>query len=501
MADDYVLRIEGVSKAFPGVQALDRVDMQVGKGEVHCLVGENGSGKSTLIGAVSGSRTFDSGTIVLIGNEYTRLSTGQAMNEGVQVIYQDLSLFPDLTVAENIAFNWIVRDKVRLISPKAVAARAQAGLDQLQESLDPATPVKHLSMAQKQIVAIARALVLDARIIFMDEPTTALTKHEIDSLFGIIHGLRERGIATVFVSHKLDEVFRESDTITVIRDGKKIGDFTTDSLDETSLAYHMTGKRILYTPYEYRPAATVGTPVVEVRALTREPHYRGLHLAVHSGEIVGIIGPLGAGRTEFALSLFGLNAPESGELFVDGQATSIDDPQAAIDAGIALVPEDRHTQGLFQQKEIGENLVAAVLDTVTKWGIVDTVAARQTARARFEELAVKARSTEDAVATLSGGNQQRVVIGKWLATRPRLLILDGPTVGIDVASKSTIHQIIHTLAGQGMAIIIISDEIPEVYKNSSRIVVMRDGAFVYETDRDRIDQEQLRTIVERGVPA
>ena len=186
---------------------------------------------------------------------------------------------------------------------------------------------------------------------------------------------------------------------------------------------------------------------------------------------------------------------------MDGQATSIDDPQAAIDAGIALVPEDRHTQGLFQQKEIGENLVAAVLDTVTKWGIVDTVAARQTARARFEELAVKARSTEDAVATLSGGNQQRVVIGKWLATRPRLLILDGPTVGIDVASKSTIHQIIHTLAGQGMAIIIISDEIPEVYKNSSRIVVMRDGAFVYETDRDRIDQEQLRTIVERGVPA
>ena len=338
MADDYVLRIEGVSKAFPGVQALDRVDMQVGKGEVHCLVGENGSGKSTLIGAVSGSQTFDSGTIVLNGNEYTRLSTGQAMNEGVQVIYQDLSLFPDLTVAENIAFNWIVRDKVRLISPKAVAARAQAGLDQLQESLDPATPVKHLSMAQKQIVAIARALVLDARIIFMDEPTTALTKHEIDSLFGIIHGLRERGIA-------------------------------------------------------------------------------------------------------------------------------------------------------------------AVLDKVTKWGIVDTVAARQTARARFEELAVKARSTEDAVATLSGGNQQRVVIGKWLATRPRLLILDGPTVGIDVASKSTIHQIIHTLAGQGMAIIIISDEIPEVYKNSSRIVVMRDGAFVYETDRDRIDQEQLRTIVERGVPA
>ncbi len=501
MADDYVLQIKGLTKAFPGVQALDHVDMTVGYGEVHCLVGENGSGKSTLIRSVSGSQDFDEGTIVLNGNEYTQLSARQAMNEGVQVIYQDLSLFPQLTVAENIAFNWMVRDDIRLISPKVMADRAQSGLDQLREELDLSLPVKNLSMAQKQIVAIARALVLEAKVIFMDEPTTALTKTEIDSLFRIIHGLREKGIATVFVSHKLDEVFRESDNITVLRDGRKIGDFTTDSLNEESLAFHMTGKKILYTPYDYSPDPEVTTPVLEVKGLTREPHYRDVNLKVHAGEIVGITGPLGAGRTEFALSLFGLNPPDTGEVLVNGHAVSIHKPEDAIDAGIALVPEDRHLQGLFQKKEIGENLVASVFDEVTKWGLVDAKASHEVAQSWFNQLSIKATSEDVIVGTLSGGNQQRVVIGKWLATKPKLLILDGPTVGIDVASKSVIHEIVHGLAREGMAIIIISDEIPEVYKNSNRIVVMRDGVFVYESSREEIDQEGLRTIVEQGVPA
>jgi simple sugar transport system ATP-binding protein len=501
MSGEYVLEIKGLSKAFPGVQALDHVDMSVGPGEVHCLVGENGSGKSTLIRSVSGSQDFDEGSVVLNGNEYTRLTARQAMDEGVQVIYQDLSLFPHLSVAENIAFNWMVRDRVKRINPKAVRERAQSGLQKLRESLDLETPVKNLSMAQKQIVAIARALVLDAKIIFMDEPTTALTKSEIDSLFRIIGELRQNGIATVFVSHKLDEVFRESDNITVIRDGKKIGDFTTDSLDEDSLAFHMTGKEILYTPYEYKPSEKEEAPVLEVRGLTREPHFRNLNLQVRAGEIVGITGPLGAGRTEFALSLFGLNAPDSGEVLVDGKPITINTPEAAIEAGIALVPEDRHVQGLFQSKTIAENLIASVIGEVTKMGLVDATAAASMARNWFGQLDVKAPSAEIPVSSLSGGNQQRVVIGKWLATEPRLLILDGPTVGIDVASKSNIHEMVHGLAREGMAIIIISDEIPEVYKNSSRIFVMRDGEFVREALRSEIDQEELRTIVEQGVPA
>ena len=501
MADDYVLRIEGLSKTFPGVQALDRVDMSVGYGEVHCLVGENGSGKSTLIRSVSGSQGFDGGRIILNGNEYSELTARQAMNEGVQIIYQDLSLFPTLSVAENIAFNWMVRDEVRYIRPSIITARAQDGLDQLRESIDLETPVRNLSMAQRQIVAIARALVLEAKIIFMDEPTTALTKSEIDSLFRIIDELRNNGIATVFVSHKLDEVFRISDNITVIRDGKKIGDFATESLNEETLALHMTGKKILYTPYEYEPSNDNVTPVLEVKGLSREPHYRDLDLTVKPGEIVGIIGPLGAGRTEFALSLFGLNQPDRGEIVVDGAPQAIRSPEEAIEAGIALVPEDRHVQGLFQEKPIDENLVASVLDTVTRWGLVDGDAANGVAQRWFSELSIKAPSPRDAVGSLSGGNQQRVVIGKWLATQPRLLILDGPTVGIDVASKSTIHEIVHELARNGMAIVIISDEIPEIHKNSSRIVVMRDGTFIFEAKREDIGQEELRTIVERGVPA
>lgn len=501
MAEDYVLEVKGLTKAFPGVQALDHVDMSVGYGEVHCLVGENGSGKSTLIRSVSGSQDFDEGSIVLNGREYTDLSARQAMNEGVQVIYQDLSLFSQLSVAENIAFNWMVREDVRHIKPKEIAERARNGLAQLRETMDIETPVKKLSMAQKQIVAIARALVLDAKIIFMDEPTTALTKAEIDSLFRIIDELREKGIATVFVSHKLDEVFRASDNITVIRDGKKIGDFTTDSLDEESLAYHMTGKKILYTVYDYTPSEVESAPVLEVKGLTREPQYRDLDLTVHAGEIVGITGPLGAGRTEFALSLFGLNQPDIGVISVDGKQIAINTPEDAIQAGIALVPEDRHIQGLFQKKGIDENLIASVLKEVTPFGLIDTDAADTVSQKWFSELSIKAPAATDVVNSLSGGNQQRVVIGKWLATQPRLLILDGPTVGIDVASKSNIHEIVHELARNGMAIIIISDEIPEVYKNSNRIVVMRDGAFVYESKREDIGQEELRTIVEQGVPA
>jgi simple sugar transport system ATP-binding protein len=472
----------------------------VGYGEVHCLVGENGSGKSTLIRSVSGSQDFDEGKIVLNGCEYTHLTARQAMNEGVQVIYQDLSLFPHLSVAENIAFNWMVRDRVRRIKPEDVKNHARHGLEQLRETLDLDAPVKNLSMAQKQIIAIARALVLDAKIIFMDEPTTALTKAEIDSLFRIIHELREKGIATVFVSHKLDEVFRESDNITVIRDGKRVGDFKTETLDEEALAFHMTGKRILYTPYDYTPAGGDEKPVLEVRGLTREPHFRNLDLKVHAGEIVGITGPLGAGRTEFALSLFGLNAPEAGDVLVGGKPAVISTPEAAIEAGIALVPEDRHVQGLFQSKAIGENLVASVIGEVTKMGLVDPDAAESVAQNWFRRLEVKAPSANIPVSSLSGGNQQRVVIGKWLATKPKLLILDGPTVGIDVASKSRIHEIVHGLAREGMAIIIISDEIPEVYKNSSRIIVMREGEFVREAFREEIDQEELRTIVEQGVP-
>lgn len=500
MDNDAVLEIRGLSKAFPGVQALDCVDMSVRKGEVHCLVGENGSGKSTLIRSVSGTQSFDDGEIILNGNLYTHLTARQSMQEGVQVIYQDLSLFPHLSVAENIAFNWVVRESRRIVTPKLLAERAIHGLEQLEETLELDKPVFALSMAQKQLVAIARAIALDARIIFMDEPTTALSRSEIDALFRVIEGLRTKGIATVFVSHKLDEVFHVSDNITVIRDGRKVGDFVAADLDEESLAQHMTGRKILYEAYSFT-GSREHEPVLEVKNLTREPQYRNLDLKVYPGEILGITGPLGAGRTEFALSLFGLNKPESGEIIISGRNRTIHNPSQAIEAGIALVPEDRHLEGLFDKKAIGENLIASILEKVSPFWMMNSRLVHEESTHWFNRLKVKAHSMDVEVNTLSGGNQQRVVIGKWLATRPRLLILDGPTVGIDVASKSSIHNMVHDLAAEGMAIIIISDEILEVYKNSNRIIVMRDGEFVHESNREDISQDQLREIVEQGVLA
>lgn len=492
-----VLKIVGLSKAFPGVQALDRVDMQVRTGEVHCLVGENGSGKSTLISSVSGAQPFDSGEIELNGTSYSSLTPKLSMREGVQVIFQDMSLFPHLSVAENIAFNWMLYNKRKLVHPKIINERAKAGLQRLGEDLDLRAPVQSLTMAQKQIVAIARAIVLDAKIIFMDEPTTALAKHEIETLFKIIDGLRENGISTVFVSHKLDEVFRVSDNITVLRDGKKVGDFVASDLDEDSLAYHMTGQEVLYREYNYTPKPNV-EPVIKLQNLTREPHFRNVDLEVHPGEIVGITGPLGAGRTELALAVFGLNRPQSGRIYMGGKEVHITSPKDAIENGIALVPEDRHLQGLFEKKSIADNLIASILDRLTRRTLIDQDKSDATAQQWFKNLRVKAASPNIEVRTLSGGNQQRVVIGKWLATQPKLLILDGPTVGIDIASKSSIHEMVHALAEQGMAIIIISDEIPEVYKNSSRLIVMREGEFIHESRREDIDQDAIRNLIETG---
>lgn len=500
MGNNSILQVKGLSKAFPGVQALDGVDMEVGAGEVHCLVGENGSGKSTLIKAVSGAQDFDAGEIVLNGRSYTSLTARQAMDEGVQVIYQDMSLFPQLSVAENIAFTWMVHNTKKFVSPNLMAERAKYGLEQLGEDLDLWTPVRELSMSAKQIVAIARSIVLDAKIIFMDEPTTALSKSEIDALFRIINNLRDKGIATVFVSHKLDEVFRVSENITVLRDGKKVGDFESHGLNEESLAYHMTGTEVLYDTYDYAPVENA-PPILSVENLTREPHYRNLSLEVRPGEVVGITGPLGAGRTEFALSLFGLNPPEQGTIRLNGQQLSISDPEVAIEAGIGLVPEDRHAQGMFEKMPINDNLIAGVLSRITRRGFIDSEKAESITETWFKRLKIKASSSDVLAKTLSGGNQQRVVIAKWLATEPNLLILDGPTVGIDIASKSAIHEMVHDLARRGMGIIIISDEIPEVYKNSTRIVVMRDGEFIYESTREGISQEDLRNLVEIGVPA
>ncbi|MGC8778353.1 MAG: sugar ABC transporter ATP-binding protein, partial [Candidatus Caldatribacteriaceae bacterium] len=476
MEPQLILKLEGVSKAFPGVQALKGVSLEVRYGEVHALVGENGSGKSTLIRIISGADFPDEGLITVNGNVYRSLTVPQAMREGIQVIYQDLSLFPDLTVGENVMFNWLVEKSGWLVRRREYLRRAEEELRQLGVTIDLDERVSNLSMSQRQIVAIARALVLDARLLVFDEPTAALTRREIDTLLKTILDLKGRNITSIFVSHKLDEVFRIADVITVLRDGVKIGDFRPEELDEKKLSFYMTGREIQYETFTVedsdRPC------VLELRNLSKEPHFSDVSFSIHEGEIVGLIGPLGAGRTELALALFGLNRPKRGEIIYQGKPVSIQSPVQAREMGIVLLPEDRHTQGLFRTKPIMDNLVSSVLERLRRVLAVDRLRAQEEAQRLFAELRIKAPSLETIVEALSGGNQQRVVLGKWLATNPRLLVLDSPTVGIDVGSKAEIYEIIQGLARSGIAVLLISDEVSEIYHNCNRVVVMRDGRVV-----------------------
>ena len=494
MGADYVLELRDVCKSYPGVEALKEVNLAVRPGEIHCLVGENGSGKSTLIRCIAGVERPDSGEIIIHGKDIPHLTANQAIWEGIQVIYQDLSLFPDLTVAENIAFSWTMHNGGSFVTASGWRKVADRAMSRLQISLDPDELVEDLSMSEKQIVAIARAMVLDAKLLILDEPTTALTKREIDTLLAIIEDLKTQNVATIFVSHKLDEVFRVADNITVLRDGRKIGDFNAKELDERSLAFHMTGRTIMYKSFE--PQIAEGKTLLEVRNLTRRPHFENVSFAVHSGEIVGLTGPLGAGRTELALALFGLNRPQSGEILYEGKPVRIGSPRKARDLGIALLPEDRRAQGLFSRHPIGENLVASILDKLRRLVLLMSRDLKRTSTEWFERLRVKAPSTETLTEALSGGNQQRVVLGKWLATDPGVFILDSPTVGIDVGSKSEIHEKIQALAHEGMGVLLISDEIPEVYHNSNRVIVMRDGQIVTVANVAETTEEALRSVAE-----
>ncbi len=430
MQSKYMLELKKINKSFPGVQALRDVNLSVGYGEVRCLVGENGSGKTTLVKIISGAESSTSGTIVLNGNTYKHLTVRQAIREGIQVIYQDLALFPDLTAWENIMFNWLIEESEWFVRKKELIRMANDEMEHLGVSIDLSEQISNLSMSKRQIIAIARALILKAKLIIFDEPTAALTKKEIDTLLNVILELKQRNITTIFISHKLDEVFKIADSITVLRDGIKVGDFEPSELDEKKLAFYMTGREIAYHTFE--PKIESERHVLEVCNLTKKPHFNNISFHVDKGEIVGIIGPLGSGRTELMLSLFGLNKPQQGDMFFEGKPLDISGPVQAREIGIALLPEDRHNQGLFIKMNIADNLTATILEKLKNLITLNLTKLRERSSFIFNELRIKAPSIEIVVETLSGGNQQKVVLGKWLAMDPKLLILDSPTVGIDI---------------------------------------------------------------------
>jgi simple sugar transport system ATP-binding protein len=475
-----VLEVRNITKTYGGVKALDSVSMSLVEGHVHCLAGENGCGKSTLIKIISGVERPDSGEIVIDGIVQDALNPVDSILAGIQVIYQDFSLFPNLSVAENMSITSQVARKTRFYSAKDALLAAQNIVSELGLSLDLDELVENLSVADKQLTAICRALVNDARIIIMDEPTTALTQTEVRFLFRLVDKLRERGVALVFVSHKLEEALEVSQDITILRNGQHIISGPASEFDRKALVQHITGREVREIREVVEPDYSA-TPLLKVDSLGLPGAFSDVSFTVQPGEIVGIAGLLGSGRTEIVEAVFGVRPAKSGRIEVDGKPVKIRSIKDALRAGIGYLPEDRLSQGLFLDRSVGENLIASSLDSHRgKAVLLDYARIKQTVRDMFERLRVKAASTDAKVRSLSGGNAQRVVIGKLLATKPKLLILNGPTVGVDIGSKEQILGILRQEAAAGMGIIVISDDAPELMSVCNRVLFVKKGRIVDE---------------------
>lgn len=491
------LELRNIRKSFVGVNALKGVDFSLRAGEIHCLVGENGSGKSTLIKIISGVLHPDSGGIVIEGKPMDHLEAAASLARGIHVIYQDLSLFPNLSVAENIALSELQEEGRALIDWRAMRRIARAALERIQVDIDLDVEVGDLTIGRQQLVAIGRALTSDLKLLILDEPTASLTKRDIESLLAVVHDLQASGIAVLFVSHKLNEVFAVADRITVLRDGESVATLPRAELTNEKLIALMTGRSITETRFSF-PAGD-DRLLLEVRGLTKKNNFEEISFELRAGEIVGLTGLIGAGRSELALALFGVSPADRGEVFVGGERVRIRSVQDAVKAGIAYVPENRLVQGLFMKHPVRENLIVAILPRLlTRLGLIDPERRREKVADWIRALDIRVTDSSVAVQTLSGGNQQRVVIAKWLASGPKILILDGPTVGIDVMAKSAIHGIIRELARKGMGVLLISDEVAEVVANCNRILLMRSGRIRAQIVAEGVEPGELQRMVEAG---
>jgi len=478
----HALRLKGVTKIFGGVKALDNVDFEVLEGEVHCLAGENGCGKSTLIKIVTGVYTPEiAEQFELFGAKVETMTPVQARNKGVSVIWQDLALFPNMSVAENIAFDEMVGLRPKGVDYRGMKERARAALARLGVSLDLDAALETQPIAQRQVVAIARALMNEARLIFMDEPTASLTQSETDKLLDIVRRLSADGVAIVFVSHRLAEVLEIAKRVTVVRDGHLIGVYPTEGMTQARLGELMTGHLLENTVGARDMSAA---PIVfEAKNLSLPGQFENIDLQIRQGEIVGLIGLLGAGRTELAHAMMGMSKPASGSMTLLGKPYAPASIRAAIGAGMAYVSEDRLQLGLHQKQSIEDNGAIAVLDTLLdRFGLISPAQKRELILSWVKKLGIKIGVPENAISTLSGGNQQKVVIAKWLATGPKLLILDSPTVGVDVGARAGIFRIARDLAEQGLAILLITDEVTEALYNSDRVLHMAQGRIAGQFD-------------------
>lgn len=469
-----VLELRGVDKTFDGVQALLDISLDLKAGEVCCLLGENGSGKSTLIKTLSGIHAPDRGEILVAGVEQRTWRPMNAIAAGVDVVYQDFSLFPNLTVKENLALPGQVASRRRFVNWRGMRTAAANALAQLGISVDLDRRVEDLSVAQRQLVAIGRALLRDSRLLVMDEPTSALTAREIETLLKTIAQIKARGVAVLFVSHKFDEILRVAEHIVVLRNGRKVFDERQTAPKREELVRHMVGREL--REGGVRAKSKAGSVLLEMRGLSRSGYYRDVSFELRAGEILGVTGQLDSGRTALALTLYGMLPPQSGTVLLDGKPVALDRISTALANGIALVPEDRLTEGVFLPRSVGANLSAGVLPVPkNRLGLLDLGRQAAEQMAWLRQLSIKSPGLEAPVSALSGGNQQRVVLARALARKPRVLVLNGPTAGVDVGSKDEIHSIIENLSRDGLAVLLVSDDNEELLRLCDRVLVMSRG--------------------------
>jgi rhamnose transport system ATP-binding protein len=494
-----LLSLSDIHKSFGGVRALRGVHLELLAGEVHAVVGENGAGKSTLIKIITGAHAPDEGKVLLAGEPIEANDPTTAKKLGIAAIYQQPALFADLTVAENIALGLEKPAAWRVVNWKQRRRIARELLDRVGANISPDVEVRRLSMPQQQLVEIARALGQNARILIMDEPTASLSDREVENLFRVIKELKRQGVGIIYISHRLEELPTIADRVTVLRDGAWIGTHAMAEVNRSDLIRTMVGREV--AAIFPKVQVPLGETALELRNVScRTAGVGDISFSVRSGEIFGLAGLVGAGRTELARVLFGLTPADEGDIFINGQRVVLNSPAAAIAHRIAYVPEDRRRHGVILEMPVAENETLAILRRITRLGLLDFSEERRVAEQFVQQLGVKTASLDSPVGELSGGNQQKVALGRWLATSPKVLILDEPTQGVDVGAKSEIHRIMGELAGRGLAIVMISSELPEILGMSDRIAVMHDGSITGILNRDQATQERILELALGHIP-
>jgi ribose transport system ATP-binding protein len=500
MKDQHILEMQNVTKDFPGVRALENVSLQLRKGEVHALVGENGAGKSTLMRILFGVHQKDSGNIMLRGEEVSILNPSHAQRLGISMVHQELNLVPQMNAAQNIALGHETTHAGAILDWPAVYGMCRENLAKLgAEDINSKVPVRKLSVAHRQLVEIAKALSWNAEIIVMDEPTSSLTESEAEELFSRIKSLRDRGVSVIFISHHIDEIFRIADRVTVLRDGKNVATREISDVDSDSLIHMMVG-RAVNTLFE-KEQSHKGGESLRVEGLERRGVLHDIHFTAYKGEILGIAGLVGSGRTELVRAIFGADPIDAGEIYIEGKRVRIKSPQDAINNGISLLTEDRKGQGMVLLMPVKDNIVLASMEKVSRGLILNLAKMRELAAKYVSDLNIRTPSVDRAVKYLSGGNQQKVIVAKWLCKNSSIFIFDEPTRGIDVGAKVEVHRLMNHLAQQGASILMISSELPEILGMSDRILVMREGRIVGELDRDAATQETIMAYATGGVKA